>query len=334
MKAKKKLLSPGRIFIFYILAAGLSIIVFRFLVPGDPEPLPIYARSWRLTQGLLNFISLFPALAMTGLVIPFGLQKQKEEQYPRFSPQLLDQFKGPIITAISAVVCYGVLFFWVFPLVQDYETKLLVEGNLFTRSKEKALEYAEKSAWPEVSQLIATCERIWPESPELESIKTEAAIGMDQWRITQATVRAYALAEEEYHFNDDWISEHSEERKPVTVAEALVLANTALKEMRYYDAHWLANLGLRLASQNSREAREAAGIASRAWDGITRVESSLRDTDEAALYHLKRDGYDAMNSEDWIRAYYLFKEFFVKRPGDPDVARFLPISEQGIAKVA
>jgi hypothetical protein len=41
-----------------------------------------------------------------------------------------------------------------------------------------------------------------------------------------------------------------------------------------------------------------------------------------------------MISEDWIRAYYIFREFSSLVPNDPDVANFLVLSERGISELA
>jgi hypothetical protein len=64
------------------------------------------------------------------------------------------------------------------------------------------------------------------------------------------------------------------------------------------------------------------------------MEPGIRETQNHALYHLKRQGYEAMVSGDWIRAYYIFRELFELSPEDPDVANFLNMSEQGTAGVA
>ncbi|MDR3343699.1 MAG: hypothetical protein LBT14_13165 [Treponema sp.] len=333
---EKRVLSPWNIFVIYMVASGFLILGFRFLFPAEPAPLPTYARSWRLNQGFLDFLAFFPALALTSLVIPFGLQRQGEEQFSRFSPHLLDRLKGSVITAIVAVVVYGMLFFWVSPLVRDFEADVRFGGNLFKTSKAKALDYAAKDAWPEASQFIALCERIWPESPEIEALRVEAAIRMDEWRINQSDARAEARAEAA-HLNSEYIPVYSGipgERKPVHVTEALEMADTAMQEGRYYDAYWLANLGSRLARRGSPETGQALHMASLAWNAITALEPDSSEVPSYAWYHEKRDGYEALVSEDWIRAYYIFKDLMAKIPEDPDVARFLAISEQGAANIA
>jgi hypothetical protein len=114
----------------------------------------------------------------------------------------------------------------------------------------------------------------------------------------------------------------------------LALAETALREERYYDAHWLATLADRLARRGSVESAEAARLASLAWNFIDSLEPDARETHTYALYHLKRDGYEAMVSQDWIRGYYIFRDLRETIPQDPDVANYLSICESGTAQAA
>lgn len=327
--------SPGVLFIFYMAVSCIGIMGFRQIFPGDPPPLSLYARPWGLSQGVLTFISLFPALTMAGLVIPFGFHAGQKEKFGSFSAEFLDQVKGSIIIAISAITIYGILFFLVFPLVQDYETHLRSEGYLFKSSKEKAQAAAEKGNWPEVSQFIAICEHIWPESPETEFLRREAILGMEAWRIAQASAQMRAWVNEDpYEHIMFTYSEIAGQQNPVNATEALALADKAMQAERYFDAHWLANLGVRLAKQGSLERVRGTTLASRAWNEVGNLEPTAREARHHSLYRQKRTGYEALVSEDWVRAYYIFKELSVQTPGDPDVQRFLGFSEKGASEVA
>jgi hypothetical protein len=114
----------------------------------------------------------------------------------------------------------------------------------------------------------------------------------------------------------------------------LELADRALREERYYDAHWLATLAGRLGSSGSIETVNAARLASRAWNGIASLEPNRREEQTYRLYHLKQTGYGAMIADDWISAYYIFKELAGLTPQDPDVTNFLALCEQKAGELA
>jgi hypothetical protein len=333
MKIKKEIfLSSGGIFIIYVVILSLLILAFRLMFPSEAAPLQGFSFHWRLIEGVVDIVGLFPALAMSALVVPVGLRNTGEGEFAAFSPLFLKRLKGSIITAMIAVVLYGILFFLVLPLAEDYRANMRFEGLLFRLAKERAAEYADRAEWIEAAQFIAICEGIWPESPEIAHIRIETAINLEELRIS----RAASWAQERYNLKEQ-TSPYAmgiPGRQAVDAADALNLADTALREERYYDAHWLATLAGRLARAGSFEAINAARLASQAWNAISSMAPSARELRSYNLYRLKREGYEAMIAEDWIRAYYIFKDLSGQIPEDSDVGTFLTLCEDGISRTA
>jgi hypothetical protein len=333
VKIKEKLFSATGIFIFYTLGALVIIMVFRFFFPQEPAPLPIFSTHWRLVDGILNYIDMFPALVFSALIIPFGIKNYDHMVFSKFSPRFLDLMKVPVVTAVSATAVYCLLFFLVFPMARDYKSTMSFQGQLFQISKDRAMEHAAQEEWPEAARFIAICEQMWPGNPETASLKTDISIGFEEYLLSTSE----ALTEKRYHIYEDQAPNSGRgpgDRTPVDVMEALSLAEKALAERRYYDAHWLATLARRLARAGSAEMNRAALLASSAWNELTAMMPNVRETEGYSLYHLKREAYEAMVSGDWIRGYYLFKNMSDLTPADPDVANFLAQCEQEIAGIA
>jgi hypothetical protein len=328
--SKNPLASAPGIFIIYTAASLALILGFRFIFPGQPAPLRIFSVPWRIIRGMLDFIGLFPALALSALVIPFGFNSGSRDSFAPFSPRFLESLKTSILTSIIAAVVYGLLCFLAFPLLENARSNILFEGRLFRASRERAEEYAAEAAWPEAAQLMSLCDRIWPNSPETASLRVAVSIGLDEYRNAPAD----SLAGGTVSNRGPAYEGIPGQRNPVTAAEALALAEGALREERFYDAHWLANLAGRLAGTGSAEAGEAARLASIAWNAVSSLEPNAREARIYDLYHQKREGYEAMVSEDWIRGYYIFKDLLSKTPRDPDLANFMVMCERGVASVA
>ena len=133
----EKLRSPRNIFISYILISSLMILLFRFIFPGAPVPLIILSAQWRFLRGLLEVFNLFPALALSALVIPFGLVNH-EEQFSSFSQVLFKRLIGSVIIAISTALIYAIIFFFAFPMVKSSEENLRYKGDLYNLAREQA----------------------------------------------------------------------------------------------------------------------------------------------------------------------------------------------------
>jgi len=317
------LISPPGIFFIYILLSGLAIMAFRFFFPVEAVPLACFSVSWRLTVGLLEYFSLFPALTLSALVIPFGFIIRPNDRSSPFSPKFLQSLNSSIFTAITASAIYGLLFFLVIPLVQNYRTNLLSEGRLYALAKERAQESAVKGDWDDTVQFMAICERIWPNGPEHSHLKIEAEIRTEGER----------LASLDYPDTLS-VAQSTQGSTPLDATEAISLAETALAEERYYDAHWLATLADRLAKPGSVEVTTAARIAGRAWSGVNSMSPTAKETQAYDNYRLKRDGYEALVTGEWIRSYYIFLELMNLTPADPDVQKYFALSEEGVKQAA
>ena len=313
--------SPLIFFFLYILAAGLAIMGFRLIFPGEAVPLAHFSFSWRLIKGLLDYLALFPALTLSALVIPFAFKTQAHEKSGSFSPQFFSSLKMSIVTAIVASTLYGLLFTLALPLARNHEANLLSQGRLYQLARERAQESASRGDWTEAIQLIGICESIWPKSPDISKLKTEAEI-----RIVELNLHRGFLPETK--------AEAPAWPEPVNATEALAMAEIALTEERYFDAHWLATLGGRLAPPNSPELTTATRLAGRAWNGVNSMAPTARESRNFNIFRLKREGYEAMLGREWIRSYYIFRELLTLSPEDPDVPKYLAVSEEALKKAA
>jgi hypothetical protein len=313
------------IFAAYMAVSFAVVLAFRFVFPGETAPLENFSLSWRFTRGMVDLIGLCPALILSALVIPFGVIADDNADFARFSPQFILKMQGSVFAAIIASACYGLLFFTALPLAQESLSAMRYKGELFRMARQRAELHAAQKEWQEASRFLNICENIWYLSPPLERLRQRINIGVESVPRDPGGGRE-SLA---------WASGATAQRSAIRDApEALNLARAALAEERYYDAHWLATLARRLAREGTMEAQEAARFASLAWNAVSSLEPGRRETQSYDVYHLKRQGYEAMIANEWIRAYYIFRELSEQTPDDPDVANFLAMSRQGASGVA
>jgi hypothetical protein len=312
--------SPLGLFVMYILASGLAIMGFRLVYPGSPAPLICFNTSWRFIRGFLDYLSLFPALALASLVIPFGVRIQEYGKNSLHPAQFLQSLKMHIFAAIAASIIYGLLFSLALPAARNYEANLIFQGRLYQLAKERAQENAATGEWADTAQFIAICERIWSNGPEHAKLKTEAEIKIAEALMTPDQPPDFLPT--------------AGDREPVSASEALLMAETALGDERYFDAHWLASLGSRLAKPGSPEEAAARRLAGMAWSGVNSLAPNTRETTAYTSYRLKREGHEALLGEEWVRSYYLFRELLSLTPNDPDALKYLALSESGLKQAA
>ena len=323
MTKKDAFLSPVGIFFIYVLSCFLAIMIFRFIFPAEAPPLTYFTFSWRIVSGFLDFLALFPALALSALVIPFGFKVRPREMINPFSTKFFQTLKSSIVAAIVAAAIYGALFFLALPLARDYQANLRFQGELYHLAREQAQQHAIRGEWTQAAQFLAISERIWPGGYQVAFLQEEAQRRLQQMREDAAFFDAAPPP-----------SPIAIGPQPLTVTEALALAQVAMSEERFFDAHWLATVGGRLANPGSPEMAAAIRLAGLAWDQVNSLAPTAAETAAFNTFRLKLEGYLALNAEEWIRAYYIFLELLDISPADPDVHRFFAMSVEGLSQVA
>ena len=323
---RKNMASPAGIFVQYILFSSIAIMIFRFIIPGEPPPLNYFFIQWRLLRGWEDLFNLFPSLALSALVIPFGFRNDKPGEYSSFSPNFLKKLSPSIFCAIAAAAIYGIIFILVLPTVMNQKINMQTQGRLYRLSLEQARSSAAEGDWYEAAGFLSICEMIWPGNPDIAELRSETLIQLEESRYRYESYPNDAAAlPSRIQLTEQGI---------LSASEALMLAENAMQAERFFDAHWLASVAGDLASPGSIEASAAARLSSQAWDAASSLAPNARETEAFRVFRLKQDAYRALVSNDWIQAYYLFREYIDLVPDDPEGLYFLGLSEQGLVRMA
>ena len=328
-----KFRSPQFIFFIYSLGVVVVIMIYKFILPGEAVPLIIYSRNWRLVQGVIEVFNLFPAIVFSGLVIPFGIATM-EENYKSFSDIFFKRFFTSIVTVIVTSVIYGIIFFLVYPMSVTYKENMRYSGEIYQIAKKNAMESRDSGEWFDASQFLNMCDQIWYKSPELKELRDAIAINLQEDSSIKSKEKARARAALTADYRNLDITPLSANQNPIDAVQAITMSETAFKEKRYYDSHWLANLGTRLAERGSVEAANSARLASNAWNMITSLAPTAKEMRLYELYNLKVSGYQAMEAGEWILAFYIFQELLTFTPDDPDAKNFFAVSEKKAKETA
>jgi hypothetical protein len=328
-----KLRSPHIIFIIYVVVSCILIMIFRFILPGSDVPLRLYSMEWRLIKGILELCDLFPALALSALVIPFGIYTH-EANFNSFSDIFFKRLINSVLIAICAAVIYGIVFFFAFPMAKNREENIRYMGELYDLAKFHMQNSMKAGEWHEANQFFGICDRIWYNSPEIDDLRQEIEINLARIRAEEDQERYLARTALARDMRNGENSVLSEGQQPLNATQAIAKGYDSFNEKKYFEAHWLATLGRRLAERGSPEEASAARLASEAWNMISSLAPNNREEHAYKLYNLKLSGYQAMNTGEWIRAYYIFQELLAITPDDFDAVNFLVASEAGVKEEA
>jgi len=331
---KEKPIPIVPIMAIYTLAVLALLLGKQLFLSPEPAPLSIFTVSWPIYGALIELISLFPVLIFSAIASAFAFSIFEDQNQSRFSPQFFSKMAKPLITIIGATAVYGILLLLFQPMLFDARYRMQTQAQLFNDAKIKAEEEINRGDWKEAAIHLAICERIWKQSKETQKLRDALAVAQEKERAKQVDMEHPASEKGYIETPEGFIPVLSGQRNPVTIREALSLAELNLQRNNHFDAHWYASVAKKMAKPGSPEEVEATRLATQAWNGISELKPDPKQEKEYQLYKKKLNGYNAIQSGDYIQAYYIFNSLTKEIPSDPDVKKYMETALAGTKKIA
>ena len=337
----------------HYLVAFAACLAFAFSQAVPPELVAPYVASYRFWRGVLLFVNYMPALQISGLLVGYAIafKSHADEQVERWSGLLIDYLKGAFILCIVCLAAYFVMAEGVSPFLRTKQQSAVNRGadyREFVVVAKASLEANDPGA-AEV-RLVAALQ-IWPKSAEANKLldrcqylraqasggeppdakKSDVAAGKDGGAAEGKSSAAKSASKQPA------VAEPlSAADKGITALEALDRSDAATAKHDYFNAHYYAMLAWRLARDTDPNKALALRKAAEAWNRVSEGTDKFTEQGEIARYQTKREGYEAIQNGDYLKAYYVFlaeyeKEKAAKTKGiDPDVERFLEVARTGL----
>jgi len=297
------------LFVFYLLAFAASAVYALFRVP---DLLPIFHWPYIWTDAFVRFVDYAIPLTVAALAASYSLFLRRgrvvQPFYRLVSPQLT--------LLVVLAILYSVALLGFYPR----SSGLLRELRVLTRVARDFLAEAQASVQRgDLADGLEYYERYLSIDP-----RNQQALDLrDELRRRLASSASEKPRPERQPVLR--IQDLSTGKKPY---ELLRLAQDFFDRQDYFSANYYATL----ASELDPSRQDAARLASRAWEMIRSRQFSPEQKLEAQFYQLKLRGYQLYQSQDYLGAYYHFLDLRKRKPGDPDVARFLAWSRAKVAQ--
>ena len=310
------------VFIHFMIGLGCCLIYVFFFKKIDVLPQFLFSR--RLAETGILFIRIMPSLLVSAILIGYAVifGTSGQNTVPRFSDILLRYLKEAFIMLFACVTIYIVLIEIVLPLLADYrrysELKTHdyydfikeTDNSLRTGDAEKAYDKAKAALG------------IWKNNPEALQLFDKAKILYESYNADRK------------QNNKSEPSSETAEPENLTAEGALFISKRFMNKYDFYTAHYYAMRAYQLSAENAPYHEEALRLAAQAWNQIEKGIAELTAEFDIRLYQAKKAGYEMIQQENYIKAYYQFvnaqqmlaQNNPLKR--DPDIDRFIDITRK------
>ena len=319
----------GILSIFIVI--GLIVSFVAAFLNGIPSAVPESSVFlYKFMTGLQNFGKYIPSVTITGFVVSCSVYfgRNPEGSTERFSKAMMDRFKIIMIIAIVIAffltVCSEVLCMLTAnkkeniinrpKIVNEYVN---VGNKLFDNGYyERALNYAEAAL------------KLNPNEKNAINLKDKADVEINRARTSNIRFKLYESVEEAEKVDRVVI----DAQQINEVYKLYDKAKAAYNKKEWFNAHYYAELGIKLATPKDPNLEELKKLSTAAWNNLTEYHN-LAKTEGQLIFEKKYQGYLALVQKDDLKAYYIFRELYQssrEMQSDPDVVFYLQIAENRI----
>lgn len=272
---------------------------------------------YKFQNGLLLFFKLLPAIFVAGIIIGYswGFGKQNNNPPHRFSEIFVIYLKNVII---SSLICTSLCFLAAevgIPLISYSRAQMeensknideyiiLAKKNLATGDYGTALFYANYVL------------DIAPNSQE----------AIDLARFIEES--QFLNKKEIVSDNDVLPTLVTTKISDMTVPELFKKATEYYAKEDYFNAHYYSSLVLEISKLNYANRDYAKQLASDSWNKLLHIDAFENDLSKE-VFQRKKEGYIALSSGDYSKAYYIYQDLLEKYPLDYDIKNFYETSKE------
>lgn len=315
----------GIIIFAYALLAFAACLAVSFAFQNLPELLPGEKTIYIVTNGLIIFFKICPALVLCGFLVGCSISygQDSEKAKIRYSKTIFVHFRKTMIAAILLVFAITMVTELFLPISQNHQRFAKAKPSIFNKYMTLADSYFKQEKWKEAYDNSANALRINPKDEKAQVINENSEAELKKTKRIESPA-------EETKFVYIPVSESSGE----TIASLLKKAKDAEKNEDWFHAHYYAYMATNVGNEHDINFSEAQRLASDAWNHLSKPDI-LNETKAQKLFQKKLEAYTSLINGDNIEAYYRFLEISQtsdKAARDPDVVQFLNLAQERISK--
>ncbi|UTC78750.1 hypothetical protein E4O04_12395 [Treponema sp. OMZ 799] len=315
------------LFVHFLLGLPASF-AYVFFLPIKETVLPAFLFSWKIRESILLFIFYFPFIYTSALIFayPIIFGKFGPAKMERRSPNMIRFLQHFFIFSLAVLSLYVILAEAVKPILMESQSRSVSQTLTYREYNKLAKEAYTRNDYNQAGDHIGRALNIWPQSEEAMKLNEKIKIAKEKNSIDTAGSVLGKTIQTEDNINN------------MSAEAALKRAERAALSFDFYTAHYYAKLAVQAFRDEDPLRVDAENLAVRAWAEVEKGLASYKDAPSIALYKSKKAAYEALQSGDYIRAYYSFLQIDSSMRAsnsdqkDPEVERFLSLSRLELEK--
>jgi len=302
-----------------VLAFGVSVL---WSAVSPAEVLESFRWRYIWAASFVRFVDYAIPVTAAGMAVAYSLfERRKREARRPFHRVVSAQLTG----LVALAVLYTVVLFGFYPrsrtLMEQLENRSRLGKELLAKIEAAGKAGDAAAELEAIDRYLA----VDPRNKEKLERRDELAVVKPGPKEQAAGAGDEAAAAERFR-------RAARGKKP---SELLAEARRYFDREEWFSAHYYAQLAASVSAKDQAAIKqEAERLLARAWEKIRDPGISKDEKEELALFEAVRSGYEMLQREEFLAAYYHFLELRKKNPQDLQVVKLFDRSREEVAQVA
>ncbi len=286
---------------------GLGILTCFIVALCLPCPAEVYKTSqfaYKFCTSLQYFLIFFPGMILTSFIVGFSVQfgSNSEGSYERFSSAMFKRYKTVMIISLACTFLLTLANETLGVVAGAKKTQILNRPKIVNEYIKVGKDLFSKGYYERSIKYADAAIKLNSKAEEALKLKNDASLEISKKDLPGL------------HFNSeniDSVLSKTEEKKydPQELLQSYEYyqkAQTAFDNAQWFDAHYYAELGIKLNAKKDPNYEKLRDISVQSWNNLTNLHKNSK-TDSQLLFEEKYKGYVALTQGDDLQAYYIFR---------------------------
>lgn len=321
--------------IISVLAAFLGIGFIICFILGMVQSLPSDVPSksvfvYKLCLGMDYFLSYLPAIIITGFAISCSVYfgHNSEGSTNRFSIAMGKRYKIVMISALISTFVLSLSNETLGILISRKKENIVNRPKLIKEYIDVGNTLCDNGLYERGLVYANAAIKLDSSSEAARNLRSRCEMGINWENVTELRLRTENV--ELKNKSDDEFNIDSQ--KVYNSYQYLLKAISAFENEQWFDAHFYAEEGIKIASSKEPNLAQLKQISSDAWNNISEAHSSKKTAGEK-IFEEKYKGYLALMKNEDLQAYYIFRnlnENYPELDKDNDVQFYMEIARKRV----
>lgn len=315
----------------FFLAFGLAVcLVIGFCSSVSVSVPKGSAFLYKLLSGLKYFIHYLPILTITGFVVSCSVYfgRNSEGSTSRFSKAMNERYKLVIITSLIIAFVLTICTEVCGVLINQKNMSIVNQPKLINEYINVGNKLFDNGYYERAMRYADAALKLDSNSEKAGDLKAKADIENNRAKNSNLRFKLYESVEEA-----EKVERVKIDAEQINEVYKLYLqSKEAFEKKEWFNAHYYAELGIKLATPKDPNLEELKKLSTSAWNNLTEYHN-LSKNEKQQAFDKKYEGYLALVQKDDLKAYYIFRELYLSSrefQSDPDVVFYLQIAENRI----